>query len=149
MLSTHDNRLHMRTWVVVLFQDSRGNLHIITHNQATHNVCGDASDHGTLSQQHWTAVVNQVYTWSIIWAWYNSIEWMNATGCGAHIFSADGYSWTVSRTPVYDVGVELYNGSKATLQTRQRPQILFGPDGKRFFNRLLCLCMHARAPKRL
>jgi hypothetical protein len=36
-----------RAWYVVLFQDTRGNLHIITHNQATDNVCGNASDHGT------------------------------------------------------------------------------------------------------
>ena len=76
----------------------------------------------------------------MFWAWRNSVEWMNATGCGAHIFSADGYSWTVSRTPVYDVGVELYNGSKATFQTRQRPQILFTPDGACDFNSIALFC---------
>ncbi len=67
-------------------------------------------------------------------------ECHDRTGCGAHIFSADGYSWTISRTPVYDVGIELYNGSKATLQTRQRPQILFAPDGARDFNSFALFC---------
>ena len=79
-----------------LFQDRRGSFHIISHNQAPGNVCGDRNDHG----------------------------------CGAHIFSPDGYEWTVSRTPVYDVNVLLANGTKATLQTRQRPQILFTEQGK-------------------
>jgi hypothetical protein len=54
----------------------------------------------------------------------------NDSGCGAHLFSSDGYAWTVSRTPVYDVGVTLENGTQATLQTRQRPQILFSEHGQ-------------------
>jgi hypothetical protein len=77
-------------------RDGTKSFHIITHNQAAGNVCGNASDHG----------------------------------CGAHIFSRDGWTWTISRTPVYDVDIELSNGSTSVLQTRQRPQILFSASGQ-------------------
>ena len=53
-------------------------------------------------------------------------------GCGAHLFSRTGEagSWRVGRGPVYDVGVTLANGSRATLATRQRPQIVFSDSGE-------------------
>ena len=47
--------------------------------------------------------------------------------CGAHLFSRDSYTWAVGKHPVYDADVTLTNGSKATFQTRQRPQLLLNP----------------------
>jgi hypothetical protein len=45
--------------------------------------------------------------------------------CGAHLFSRDSYSWSTSRTPVYTNQVLMEGGQHRTLQTRQRPQIIF------------------------
>lgn len=61
----------------------------------------------------------------------NNVCGSNVAGhtCGAHLFSRDGFSWTVSRTPVYDSAVTLANGTTGELQTRQRPQIVFDANG--------------------
>ena len=50
-------------------------------------------------------------------------------GCGAHLYSRDSYSWTVSKKPAYSSMVTLANGSRVLLLTRQRPQLLFDADG--------------------
>eukprot|EP01048_Picozoa_sp_COSAG05_P020729 COSAG05_NODE_3606_length_1963_cov_68.999515_2_plen_334_part_00 len=48
--------------------------------------------------------------------------------CGAHLFSRDSISWSISRTPVYTREVEVEGGGVRQLLTRQRPQIIFDPD---------------------
>eukprot|EP00041_Stephanoeca_diplocostata_P018125 m.377693 g.377693 ORF g.377693 m.377693 type:complete len:396 (+) comp20926_c2_seq11:178-1365(+) len=50
-------------------------------------------------------------------------------GCGAHLFSRDTYSWTVSKNPAYSTAVHFTNGTIGRLQTRQRPQVIFSTDG--------------------
>ena len=51
--------------------------------------------------------------------------------CGAHLFSHDSYSWKISKKPMYTPEVRLASNSKVvSLQTRQRPQIVFTDDGE-------------------
>jgi len=50
--------------------------------------------------------------------------------CGAHLFSRDSWSWTVSPTPAYTDKVPVPAGGTKTLQTRQRPQLIFSDDGQ-------------------
>ena len=102
------------------FKDARGNYHAVTHNQGQGNVCGNASLGST---------------------------------CGAHLFSKDSFTWTISPTPgaqdrltnvlegavllmsvtdvfaVYTHDVVMEGGGSRQLQTRQRPQIIFGEGG--------------------
>ena len=49
--------------------------------------------------------------------------------CGAHLFSRDGVQYSVSPEPTYTGSIPLVNGTMGKLLTRQRPQIIFGPDG--------------------
>jgi hypothetical protein len=48
--------------------------------------------------------------------------------CGAHLFSRDSYTWSISRTPVYTHEVFMESGQTRELQTRQRPQLAFDPS---------------------
>ena len=50
--------------------------------------------------------------------------------CGAHFFAHDPRGpWKMSAEAVYGPDVTLTNGSNASFQTRQRPQLVFGADG--------------------
>ena len=48
----------------------------------------------------------------------------------AHSFSADGHTWTMSKTPPYGTQVELESGSTATVATRERPKPFFDDKGE-------------------
>jgi len=51
----------------------------------------------------------------------------NITGC--HSFSPDGVHWTVSNETTYDTTVTYHNGTTHNYQYRERPELLFRPDG--------------------
>jgi hypothetical protein len=76
------------------WQDARGHFHIVDHAQSDGNVCSNANVS------------------------------FDGQGCGAHLFSRDGLTWTVGGVPVYTPEVLLANGETSVLQTRQRPQLV-------------------------
>ena len=50
--------------------------------------------------------------------------------CGAHFFARDARGpWRMSPQAVYSADVTLADGTAASFQTRQRPQLVFNPDG--------------------
>merc|ERR1712157_506151 len=49
---------------------------------------------------------------------------------GGHGFTRNLTNWSYALTPAYDTDVLLTNGSNLTFKARERPQLLFGADGK-------------------
>lgn len=110
------------------FKDQRGHYHAVTHNQATGNICGKTSLGSVrraahrLEQSASRCLSNYVSFLS----WINRGNCRGQT-CGAHLFSRDSQTWSISLTPVYTHEVTMHDGSTQELQTRQRPQLIFDP----------------------
>lgn len=53
-----------------------------------------------------------------------------AGSCGAYSYSRDSFTWVTAPVPFYQGNVSWSDGTTTTLPARQRPQILFGIDGR-------------------
>lgn len=50
--------------------------------------------------------------------------------CGAHLFSEDLLTWTISKTPVYTGDLVTVDGTTLQLTQRQRPQLVVNSEGR-------------------
>jgi len=72
--------------------------------------------------------------WHSLYHVWDSRDLVNATQCvnstiSAHSFSEDGLRWFVGAAQPYNTTVAFANGSSAISPTRERPKLLFAPDG--------------------
>lgn len=85
-----------------LFQDPRGNFHVIYHVYRTGPIGGDA---------------------------HNCLPGHDGAVVSGHAWSPDGLSWTTSATEPYGNVINLTDGSQQLVTTRERPKLLFNAAG--------------------
>ena len=84
--------------------DHRGNWHVLSHNGAGPAPCGLLNEIGTRYRDGNPAPI----------------------ACGAHFYSADGFTWVFSPVAAYNASVTFADGTEANLY-RQRPKVLLDP----------------------